>query len=126
MAKARAVANGDLQLQPILAKPTARQKYLMTFAGPQTHLDRGAITDCVSFWRVSGYGTQGLTRAYEYARTAETRLPSQQELDRMIAAGWLELLHDPLQCTTDTKTGATTFGKRVWLTAAGKKAQANG
>jgi hypothetical protein len=103
-----------------MAAPTERQRYLMQFAGPQTHIKADKPH---SFWMLSACGTSNLIRAYEYMRDAADRIPSRRELDAMIAAGWIELRRDDDHWTEDTRTGKRAYGHRIWLTEAGKIAR---
>ena len=103
-----------------MSDPTERQRYLMQFAGPQTHIKADKPH---SFWILSAYGTSNLVRAYEYMRDAADRIPSRRELDAMVAAGWIELRRDEDHWTEDTRTGKRAYGHRVLLTEVGKTAR---
>lgn len=97
-----------------MKKPSARQLYLMRYAGPPH-----------SFWCVSEsdrYSHSNIIRHNEYARDAATRDPSTAELQRLRSEGWIELRADAGHNTRNTATGAVTArAYRVWLTAAGQK-----
>lgn len=94
-----------------MKKPTARQLYLMRYAGPPH-----------SFWRISEGGTSNIIRHYEYARGGADRQPSARETEALKLAGWIELRPDVGHDTRNSETNEVTCkAYRVWLTAAGQK-----